>query len=40
MLLVYGDKSLDETQERVCAVAGVVGTEESWNDYSSIFMPG
>lgn len=31
MLLVYGDESMDQTQDRVCAVAGVVGTEEQWN---------
>lgn len=30
MLLVYGDESLDGTQSRVCAVAGVIGTEEMW----------
>jgi hypothetical protein len=30
MLLVYGDESMDETQERVCAVAGIIGTEEQW----------
>ena len=32
MLLVYGDESLDGTQSRVCAVAGVIGTEEMWRD--------
>jgi hypothetical protein len=31
MLFVYGDESMDETQERVCAVAGVIGTEAQWN---------
>ena len=30
MLLVYGDESLDEAQNRACAVGGIVGTEESW----------
>lgn len=30
MLLVYGDESMDETQQRVCAVAGIIGTEEQW----------
>lgn len=30
MLLVYGDESMDETQQRVCAVAGLIGTEEQW----------
>lgn len=30
MLLVYGDESLDARQERVCAVAGIVGTPDSW----------
>jgi len=32
MLLVYGDESLDGSQSRVCAVAGVIGTEEMWRD--------
>lgn len=32
MLLVYGDESLDGTQSRVCAVAGVIGTEEMWRE--------
>lgn len=32
MFLVYGDESLDETRSRVCAVGGLVGTEEAWND--------
>lgn len=32
MLLVYGDESLDQTQSRVCAVAGIIGTEKMWND--------
>jgi hypothetical protein len=32
MLLVYGDESLDGTQSRVCAVAGVIGTEEVWRE--------
>lgn len=31
MLLVYGDESMDQTQDRVCAVAGVIGTEEQWD---------
>ncbi len=31
MLLVYGDESMDETKQRVCAVAGVIGTEEQWS---------
>ena len=30
MILVYGDDSADEKQERVCAVAGVVGTIMAW----------
>jgi len=29
VLLVYGDESMD--QERICAVAGVIGTEEQWD---------
>lgn len=32
VLLVYGDESLDATQSRVCAVAGVIGTEEMWEN--------
>ena len=32
MLLVYGDESLDGTQSRVCAVAGVIGSEEMWRE--------
>jgi hypothetical protein len=31
MFLVYGDESLDETQSRVCAVGGLVGTEGHWD---------
>jgi hypothetical protein len=31
MILVYGDESTDERQERVFAVAGIAGTEEMWN---------
>jgi hypothetical protein len=31
MLLVYGDESMDQTQDRVCAVVGVIGTEEQWD---------
>jgi hypothetical protein len=30
VLLVYGDESMDEAHERVCAAAAVVGTEEQW----------
>lgn len=30
MLYVYGDESMDETQQRVCAVAGIIGTEAQW----------
>jgi len=30
MILVYGDDSADELRERVCAVAVVIGTEDSW----------
>jgi hypothetical protein len=29
-ILTYGDDSADEKQQRVCAVAGVVGTWSSW----------
>jgi hypothetical protein len=31
MLFVYGDESMDETQQRVCAVAGLIGTEGQWD---------
>lgn len=30
MILVYGDESMDETSQRVCAVAGAVGTIFGW----------
>src|ERR1700730_16740000 len=30
MILVYGDDSADEKRERVCAVAGVVGSWRAW----------
>jgi hypothetical protein len=30
MLLVYGDESMDETKQRVCAVAGIIGREDQW----------
>jgi hypothetical protein len=30
VLLAYGDESMDETRERVCAAAAVIGTEEGW----------
>src|ERR1035437_579561 len=30
MVLVYGDESMDETSERVCAVAGIAGLESQW----------
>ena len=32
MLSVFGDESMDATEERVCAVAGVVGTDLGWED--------
>jgi hypothetical protein len=31
VILVYGDESMDETRQRVCAVAGLIGTEEQWD---------
>jgi len=31
MVLVYCDESMDETCQRVCAVGGIVGTEEQWS---------
>jgi hypothetical protein len=30
MVFAYGDESMDETKQRVCAVAAVIGTEEDW----------
>ncbi len=30
MLSVFGDESADETQQRVFAVAGVIGSEGAW----------
>lgn len=30
MLLVYGDESMDETKQRVCALAGIIGTDDQW----------
>jgi len=38
MLLVYGDESMDQTQDRVCAVAGVIGTEDQWNWIEPIWI--
>jgi hypothetical protein len=32
MILVYGDESMDETKQRVCALAGVVGSGDAWRD--------
>ena len=37
MIFVYGDESMDETCERVCAVAGVVGTEAEWQAIEPIW---
>jgi hypothetical protein len=31
MLFVYGDESMDESKQRVCAVAGLIGTEKQWS---------
>jgi hypothetical protein len=30
MFLVYGDESMDEAQNRVCAVAALVGIDKDW----------
>jgi hypothetical protein len=30
VLFVYGDESMDETKQRVCAVAGIIGREDQW----------
>jgi hypothetical protein len=32
VLRVFGDDSMDETKERVCAVVGVIGTEAAWKE--------
>lgn len=32
MLFVCGDESMDESKQRVCAVAGLIGTEEQWKE--------
>jgi hypothetical protein len=37
MIFVYGDESMDETRSRVCAVAGVVGTEAEWQAIEPIW---
>jgi hypothetical protein len=37
MIFVYGDESMDETSARVCAVAGVVGTEAEWQAIEPIW---
>ena len=38
MILAYGDESLDETQDRVCAVAGVVGAVEQWERIEPVWV--
>lgn len=38
VLFAYGDESLDETQQRVCAVAAVIGTEEEWNRFEPLWI--
>jgi hypothetical protein len=38
MLLIYGDESLDEADNRVCAVAGVIGTELQWEELTKSWM--
>jgi Protein of unknown function (DUF3800) len=35
VLFVYGDESMDESQQRVCAVAGLIGPEEEWKRFES-----
>jgi hypothetical protein len=37
LMFVYGDESMDETCSRVCAVAGVVGTEAEWQAIEPIW---
>src|SRR5579863_1380462 len=32
VLLVYGDESMDREQERVCAAAALIGTEQQWSE--------
>jgi hypothetical protein len=38
MLTVFGDESHDETEERIFAVAGVVGTKEEWDALIPIWL--
>ena len=38
MILVYGDESMDETKQRVCAIAGVFGTEEEWRSLEALWV--
>jgi hypothetical protein len=40
MILVYGDDSADEKRERVCAVAGVVGTILAWRNIERMWTGG
>ncbi len=38
VIFVYGDESMDETKQRVCAVAGVVGVEFAWLRLESLWV--
>ena len=38
MVFAYGDESMDETKQRVCAVAAVIGTEEHWKAIEEKWM--
>ena len=38
VLFAYGDESMDETCQRVCAVAGIIGSEEAWSHLESCWV--
>lgn len=38
MLTVFGDESHDETEQRVFAVAGIIGTQEEWDTLAPIWL--
>lgn len=38
MLTVFGDESADEKQQRVFAVAGIMGTQEEWDTLNKLWL--
>jgi Protein of unknown function (DUF3800) len=38
MLSVFGDESADESKQRIFAVAGIVGTEDLWENLESLWV--